>query len=82
MNVNIKVTATNENTAALLAHLNELNMPALGCFHESLYCVMVPVKNLSEAMNLGMSLGDKYGKITHFNSPQGIVFTDTRCQAR
>ncbi|QJT41259.1 hypothetical protein E4188_22435 (plasmid) [Aeromonas media] len=82
MNANIKVTAQNANTEALLAHLNHLNASALGCFYESAYCVKVPVKNLSEAMMLGMSLGDKYGKITHQNSPQSIVFTDTRCQAR
>lgn len=45
MNANIKVTAKNANTEALLAHLNHLNAPALGCFHESAYCVKVPVKN-------------------------------------
>lgn len=79
---NIMVTAKNANTEALLARLQELNMSAHGCFYESTYCVKVPVKNLSDAMQLGMRLGEQFGRITHHSSPQGIVFIDTSCQAK
>ncbi|EKP0311704.1 hypothetical protein ACTG16_23355 [Aeromonas sp. 23P] len=82
MNANIKVTAKNNTATALLARLVELNRSALGCFHEGNFCIKVPVKNLSDAMKLGMSLGDHFGHVTHYDSPKAIVFIDAHCQAR
>lgn len=82
MNTNIKVTAKNDTATTLLARLNELNRPALGCYHGTTYCVKVPVKSLSDAMALGVSLGDGFGEFVHYDSPKAIVFIDARCQAR
>ena len=80
MKANIKVTAKNNTATVLLARLNELNRPALSCIYEGTCCIKVPVKSLSDAMKFGMSLGDHFGEIVHYNSPQAIVFVDAHCQ--
>ncbi|WP_429885751.1 hypothetical protein [Geoalkalibacter halelectricus] len=77
--------AQNALSQKLLMRLAELNIHALGGFHESMkYCLAVKVCNPTEAGTLGMDLGSGWGDIDFDRLADGrqfVVFRDALMQA-